>query len=242
MSVAAARLLPMVSEAKATLEKRHGDVQRMFDGVAKRYDFMNSVMSAGQDRAWRRATVEAISPLPGERVLDLAAGTAKSSAAIAEQGAVVTAADLSYGMLREGLTQFPGLDFVNADALSLPFDDDTFDAVTISYGLRNIDDTLAALQEMRRVTKPGGRIVVNEFSSPTNRAFRYVYDHYLPVALPAMAKLSSNRVAYEYLAESILAWPSQPELAAVMAQAGWSGVEWRNLSGGIVALHRGWKR
>ena len=218
----------MVSEARATLEKRHGDVQRMFDGVAKRYDFMNSVMSAGQDRTWRRATVEAIAPRPGELVLDLAAGTAKSSAAIAEQGARVTAADLSYGMLHEGLEQFPHLE--------------VFDAVTISYGLRNIDDTAAALAEMRRVTKPGGRLVVNEFSTPTNGAFRYVYDHYLPVALPAMAKLSSNRVAYEYLAESILAWPSQRELAVVMAEVGWVDVEWRNLSGGIVALHRGWKR
>ena len=232
----------MVGEARATLEKRHGDVQRMFDGVAKRYDFMNSVMSGGQDRAWRAATVAAIAPLHGERVLDLAAGTSRSSAAIAEHGARVTAADLSFGMLSEGLSQFPHLDFVNADALALPFPDDTFDAVTISYGLRNIDDTAAALRELRRVTKPGGRVVVNEFSTPTNSAFRYVYKNYLPVALPALAKLSSNRVAYRYLAESILAWPDQRELADVMAEAGWAGIEWRNLSGGIVALHRGWKR
>ena len=232
----------MVSEARATLEKRHGDVQQMFDGVAKRYDFMNSVLSGGQDRAWRAATVGAIAPLPGERVLDLAAGTSRSSAAIAEHGAQVTAADLSFGMLSEGLAQFPHLDFVNTDALALPFPDDTFDAVTISYGLRNIDDTAAALREMRRVTKPEGRVVVNEFSTPTNSAFRYVYKNYLPIALPALAKLSSNRVAYQYLAESILAWPDQHELADVMAEAGWAGVEWRNLSGGIVALHRGWKR
>lgn len=232
----------MVNQARATLEKRHGDVQRMFDGVAQRYDFMNSVMSGGQDRAWRRATVEAIAPLPGERVLDLAAGTSRSSAAIAERGALVTAADLSFGMLSQGLAQFPHLDFVNTDALALPFPDDAFDAVTISYGLRNIDDTVAALREMRRVTRPGGRVVINEFSTPSFAAFRYVYENYLPVALPAMAKLSSNRVAYAYLAESILAWPDQRELAELMAEAGWSGVEWRNLSGGIVALHRAWKR
>lgn len=226
---------------RATLDKRRADVQRMFDGVAHRYDVMNSIMSIGQDRAWRRATVDAIAPRPGELVLDLAAGTAKSSAAIADRGARVTAADLSYGMLHEGSVNFPFLDFANADAMALPFSDDTFDAVTISYGLRNIEDTTAALREMLRVTKPGGRLVVNEFSTPTNGAFRHVYNTYLPAALPAMARLSSNRAAYEYLAESILAWPDQPTLAGLMADAGWSRVEWRNLSGGIVALHRGWK-
>ncbi|MFT3887592.1 MAG: demethylmenaquinone methyltransferase [Arachnia sp.] len=231
----------MQNQQRAGLDKRHVDVQRMFDGVAKRYDFMNSVMTGGQDRAWRRATVAAIAPRSGERVLDLAAGTARSSAAIATRGAAVTAADLSLGMLGEGRAQFPHLDFVGADALALPFDDDTFDAVTISYGLRNIDDTRAALTEMLRVTRPGGRVVINEFSTPSNRAFRYVYDRYLPVALPTMAKLSSNRAAYEYLAESILAWPAQDELADVMTEVGWTDVEWRNLSGGIVALHRGWK-
>lgn len=226
---------------RAGLDKQHADVAAMFDGVAKRYDFMNSVMTGGQDRAWRRATVDAIAPRPGERILDLAAGTARSSAAIAERGARVTAADLSLGMLRQGRAQFPFLDFANVDALALPFDDEAFDAVTISYGLRNIDDTAAALTELLRVTKPGGRIVVNEFSTPRNAAFRYVYEHYLPVALPAMAKLSSNRAAYEYLAESILAWPDQVRLAEVMGQVGWGRVEWQNLTGGIVALHRGWK-
>ena len=230
-----------MQNSRAGLDKQHADVAAMFDGVAKRYDFMNSVMTGGQDRAWRRATVDAIAPRPGERILDLAAGTARSSAAIAERGAHVTAADLSFGMLREGLAQFPSLDFANVDALALPFHDDTFDAVTISYGLRNIDDTAAALRELLRVTRPGGRIVVNEFSTPTNPAFRYVYDRYLPVALPAMAKLSSNRAAYTYLAESIAAWPSQPELADVMAEVGWTDVEWQNHAGGIVALHRGWK-
>lgn len=226
---------------RATLDKRRADVQRMFDGVAHRYDLMNSLMSLGRDRAWRRATVDAVAPRPGEHVLDLAAGTAKSSAAIAERGARVTALDLSYGMLHEGMTNHPFLDFVNADALALPFADDTFDAVTISYGLRNIEDTSAALLEMLRVTKPGGRVVVNEFSTPTQPAFRHVYHSYLPAALPALAQLSSNRAAYEYLAESILAWPDQRTLAGLMVDAGWTGVEWRNLTGGIVALHRGRK-
>ena len=144
-------------------------------------------------------------------------------------------------MLSEGKAQFPGLDFANVDALALPFADGVFDAVTISYGLRNIDDTAAALSELLRVTRPGGPIVINEFSTPTSPAFRYIYEHYLPVALPALAKLSSNRAAYSYLAESILAWPSQPDLADVMAQVGWEQVEWQNHAGGIVALHRAWK-
>lgn len=226
---------------RAGLDKRHADVAAMFDGVAKRYDLMNSVMSGGQDRAWRRATVKAVDPLPGERILDLAAGTARSSAALAERGAKVTAADLSFGMLREGKAQFPFLDFANVDALALPFEDEVFDAVTISYGLRNIDDTAGALRELLRVTRPGGRVVVNEFSTPVNPVFRHVYESYLPVALPAMAKLSSNRAAYEYLAESILTWPNQQKLADVMAEVGWQGVEWQNHTGGIVALHRGWK-
>ncbi|WP_353082531.1 demethylmenaquinone methyltransferase [Tessaracoccus lapidicaptus] len=223
---------------RATLDKRRADVQRMFDAVAHRYDLMNSIMSLGQDRAWRRATVDAIAPRPGEHVLDLAAGTAKSSAAIAERGARVTAADLSYGMLHEGRANFPFLDFVNADGMALPFEDDTFDAVTISYGLRNIEDTTAALREMLRVTRPGGRLVVNEFSTPTHPAFRSLYTTYLPTALPLMARLSSNRAAYEYLAESILAWPDQRTLAGLMTAAGWVDVEWRDLTGGIVALHR----
>jgi demethylmenaquinone methyltransferase/2-methoxy-6-polyprenyl-1,4-benzoquinol methylase len=227
---------------RATMQKRRGDVAAMFDGVAKRYDLFNSVLSLGQVHAWRRATVQAIEPRPGQRILDLAAGTGTSTAAIAESGAYVVASDISIGMLTQGRKQQPHLDFVAGDALALPFPDDTFEAVTISYGLRNVERTLDALVEMRRVTRPGGRLVIAEFSTPTNPAFRHVYTNYLVGALPTIAKASSNPVAYGYLAESIMAWPDQRGLADLMVEAGWTDVEWQNHAGGIVALHRGWKR
>ncbi|WP_296137932.1 demethylmenaquinone methyltransferase [uncultured Tessaracoccus sp.] len=227
---------------RATLDKRADEVSAMFDQVAPRYDLLNDVLSLGQDRSWRRATVEAVDPEEGELVLDLAAGTGTSSVALAQQGPVVVAADRSQGMLAEGRRRFPELDFVCADALRLPFPDETFDAVTISYGLRNVEDTTGALREMLRVTRPGGRIVVNEFSTPANRWFRHVYRDYLVRALPPLARLSPNPDAYGYLAESIMAWPDQAGLADLMAEAGWRDVEWRNLAGGIVALHRGWRR
>ncbi len=226
---------------RAGLDKQRADVAAMFDGVAKRYDLFNSVLSLGQVYRWRRATVSAVDPRPGQRILDLAAGTGTSSAALAETGAYVVASDISLGMLEQGRRQQPAIDFVAGDALALPFPDDTFDAVTISYGLRNVENTEAALREMLRVTKPGGRVVIAEFSTPTNRAFRHVYTDYLVAALPRIAKLSSNPVAYGYLAESIMAWPDQAGLADVMARAGWSDVGWQNHAGGIVALHRGWK-
>ena len=226
---------------RAGLDKQRADVAAMFDGVAKRYDLFNSVLSLGQVYRWRRATVSAVDPRPGQRILDLAAGTGTSSAALAETGAYVVASDISLGMLEQGRRQQPAIDFVAGDALALPFPDDTFDAVTISYGLRNVENTEAALREMRRVTRPGGRVVIAEFSTPTNGAFRHVYTDYLVAALPRIAKLSSNPVAYGYLAESIMAWPDQAGLADVMARAGWSDVGWQNHAGGIVALHRGWK-
>ncbi len=226
-------------DARATLAKRRADVAAMFDGVAGRYDLMNDVLSLGQDRAWRRATIAALDPRPGQRVLDLAAGTGTSSRTIADAGAFVVPVDLSVGMVTEGKGRHPDLGFVNADALQLPFADHAFDAVTISYGLRNVEDTAAALAEMRRVTRPGGLLVVAEFSAPTFGPFREVYQRYLVKALPAAAgALASNPRAYDYLAESILAWPDQAALADLIAAAGWQSVQWRNLSGGIVALHR----
>lgn len=227
---------------RATLDKRRNDVAAMFDGVAKRYDLFNDVLSLGQVRRWRRATLEAVRPEPGQRILDLAAGTGTSSATFAERGAYVVASDISLGMLSQGRRQQPALDFVAGDALALPFPDETFDAVTISYGLRNVEQTVAALTEMHRVTKAGGRVVIAEFSTPTHKLFGHVYTNYLVAALPTIAKLSSNPVAYGYLAESILAWPDQRGLADLLVQAGWQGIEWQNHAGGIVALHRGWKR
>lgn len=227
-----------VFETRATLAKRRADVAQMFDGVARRYDLMNDVMTFGLQRQWRHDVVEAVAPRPGQLVLDLAGGTGTSAASFAVEGAQVFPTDLSLGMLRVGRERQPSLQFVAGDALQLPYADDTFDTVTISYGLRNVEDTLGALTEMRRVTKPGGQLVICEFSRVTNPAFAMVYEQWLPRAIPLLTRLSSNPAAYEYLFESILAWPGQQALADLMAQAGWQSVEWRNLSHGIVALHR----
>ncbi len=208
----------------------------MFDAVARRYDLTNTVLSLGQDRHWRRATRSALRAGPGERVLDLAAGTAVSTAELAKSGAWCVALDFSVGMLKAGGGRL--VPKVAGDATRLPFGDGVFDAVAISFGLRNVADQQAALQEMARVTRPGGRLVVCEFSTPTNPLFATVYREYLMQALPRIARaVSSNSEAYVYLAESIRAWPDQQTLARRIAQAGWSGVRWRNLTGGIVALH-----
>src|SRR3954452_21470883 len=211
----------------------------MFDAVAQRYDLTNDVLSLGQDRRWRTKVVEAADPRPGEKVLDLAAGTGASSQPFADRGALVVPCDFSIGMLRVGKRQRPHLGFTAGDGTRLPFADGTFDAVTISFGLRNIVDPDAGLREMLRVTRPGGRLVVCEFSSPTWAPFRTVYIEYLMKALPAVARaVSSNPEAYVYLAESIRAWPDQAGLSSRIEAAGWRDSGWRNLSGGIVALHR----
>jgi demethylmenaquinone methyltransferase/2-methoxy-6-polyprenyl-1,4-benzoquinol methylase len=219
------------------LDKQPREVAAMFDGVARRYDLTNTVLSFGRDRMWRRLTREALAPSPGERVLDLAAGTAVSTVELARSGADCVACDFSLGMLREGRGR--GVPLVAGDALALPFGDGVFDAVTISFGLRNVGDTGRALAELARVTRPGGRLVVCEFASPTWPPFRLVYTEYLMRALPQIARrVSSNPDAYVYLAESIRAWPAQPDLAWLIGASGWQAVSWRNLSGGIVALHR----
>jgi demethylmenaquinone methyltransferase/2-methoxy-6-polyprenyl-1,4-benzoquinol methylase len=223
----------------ADLDKQPHEVAAMFDDVAERYDLTNDVLSLGQTRLWRRAVAQAMATGPGERVLDLAAGTGSSSLPFAAAGAQVVAADFSLGMLRVGKRAHPGLDLLAGDALRLPFADAAFDAVTISFGLRNVSDVDAALTEMARVTRSGGRLVVCEFSHPTWAPFRTVYTEYLMRALPAVARrVSSNPDAYVYLAESIRAWPDQPALSRRVAASGWTAVGWRNLTGGIVALHR----
>ena len=224
---------------RASLEKDPRDVAAMFDDVAGKYDLTNDVLSLGQDRLWRRAVVRAVAAVPGERVLDIAAGTGTSSEPFADAGVEVVPADFSLGMLAVGNRRRPDLGFTAADAMRLPFADESFDAVTMSFGLRNVADSGAALREFLRVTRPGGRLVVCEFSHPVNAAFRQVYTEYLMRSLPAIARrVSSNPESYVYLAESIQAWPTQRQLASALLGAGWSEVAWRNLTGGIVALHR----
>lgn len=222
--------------AKASLEKKPFDVATMFDDVGEKYDLTNTILSFGQDRYWRRRTRERLNLQPGEKVLDLAAGTAVSTVELAKSGAWSVACDFSQGMLAAGRDR--DVPKVVGDGMHLPFADNTFDAVTISYGLRNIHDHEAALREMARVTRPGGRLTVNEFSTPVVPVFGTVYKEYLMRLLPAIARLvSSNPAAYEYLAESIRAWPDQEGLATVINANGWTGCGWQNLTFGIVAMH-----
>jgi demethylmenaquinone methyltransferase / 2-methoxy-6-polyprenyl-1,4-benzoquinol methylase len=222
------------------LDKRPQEMAAMFDAVARRYDLTNDVLSLGQVRRWRREVLRTVAPCPGDRVLDLAAGTGTSSEPFEAAGALVVPCDFSLGMLREGKRARPGMRFTAGDATRLPFADGTFAAVTISFGLRNVVDPDAALREVARVTRPGGRLVVCEFSHPTWTPFRRVYLEYLMRALPAVARrVSSSPDAYVYLAESIRAWPDQEALARRIAAAGWRDVGWRDLTGGVVALHHG---
>lgn len=236
---------------RADLGKDPKRVSGMFDQVAHRYDLTNDVLSLGNDRLWRVATRRAAAPQPGERILDLAAGTGASSVALARSGAEVVAADFSPGMIAEGVRRYgpaapgggiPNLTFVEADATALPFGDEEFDAVTMSFGLRNVNGPKTALAELLRVTKPGGRIVVCEFSHPPSPAFNGLYRFYNGRVLPTVARvISSNAEAYEYLNESIADWPDQRTLSAWLREVGWTDVAYRNLSFGIVALHRGRK-
>jgi len=224
---------------RATLEKRPDEVAAMFDEVAPKYDIVNDVLSMGQTRRWRRLVVDAVGARPGQRVLDLAAGTGTSSEPYADAGVSVVACDFSLGMLKVGKRRRPDIDFVAGDATNLPFADESFDAATISFGLRNVNEPQKALEEMYRVTKPGGTLVIAEFSSPVVPVWRTMYTEYLMRALPPIArKVASNPDAYVYLAESIRAWPDQDGLAAWISDSGWQDVAYRNLTGGIVAIHR----
>ena len=228
--------------SRANLSKDPDEVAAMFDGVAKRYDLVNDLLSLGRTKAWRKAATKIIAPTPGMQILDLAAGPGSSSEPLHKAGATVFATDFSEGMLAVGRKTRPYLNFSKVDALNLPFEANRFDVVTISYGLRNTVDYPKALAEALRVTKPGGLMVVVEFSHPTWRPFRTIYTEYLMKALPAIArKTSSNPDAYIYLAESIRAWPDQKGLADAMEKAGWGQISWKNLTGGVVAVHSGIK-
>jgi len=227
---------------RANLNKDPDDVSKMFDDVAHRYDFLNDLLSLGRTKAWRRVVTAIISPKAGMKILDIAAGTGSSSKPLVDKGADVIALDFSEGMLAAGRKRHKNIKFQQGDALKLPFGENTFDVTTISFGLRNTSDTSAALKEALRVTKKSGRIVVCEFSHPTNKLFRFIYLKYLMRALPVIAKkISKNPAAYIYLAESIQAWPNQSSLAQVMRQAGWETVSWQDLTFGIVAVHIGYK-
>ncbi len=216
----------------------------MFDRVAPRYDLANTVLSFGQDAHWRRVTALAARPQHA-RVLDVASGPGNVARQMVALGAdSVVALDLSLRMLEQGARDRPpGIRWVNGDAQALPFADATFDAVTISFGLRNVPDPAAALAEFARVTRPGGRIVVCEFAAPVVPVLRVVYLRYLVRLLPRIARLvSSSAPAYRYLAESILAWPDRRVVADWMEDAGCDQVRVKNLTGGIVAVHRGIRR
>jgi demethylmenaquinone methyltransferase/2-methoxy-6-polyprenyl-1,4-benzoquinol methylase len=236
---------------RADLHKDPSRVSGMFDQVAAGYDRTNTVLSIGNDKFWRAATTRAVDPRRGQRILDLAAGTGASSVALARRGAEVVAADFSRGMIAEGQRRYgagardggiPNLSFVQADATDLPFEDEAFDTVTMSFGLRNVNDPKKALRELLRVTRPSGRLVVCEFSHPPAKAFRGLYRFYNDRVLPVVAKaVSSNAEAYDYLNESIRDWPDQRTLSAWIREAGWTDVAYRNLSMGIVALHRATK-
>lgn len=224
------------------MQKNPDEVAGMFDATAKRYDLLNSLLSGGNDKLWRIHMQRAVRPKAGERILDVAAGTGASAAPMAKAGALVTALDLSQGMIDEGRKRHPDIEFVHGTAEELPFDDDTFDAVTISFGLRNVQQPRAALSEFHRVLKPGGRVVICEFSQPPVNVVRRGYELYLRTLLPGMARAaSSNPESYLYLVESIQAWPEQEVLSQWIRTAGFTRVAHRNLTMGVVALHRGRK-
>jgi len=227
---------------RANLNKDPDDVSKMFDDVAHRYDFLNDLLSLGRTKAWRRVVTSIIAPKPGMKILDIAAGTGSSSRPLVDKGAEVTALDFSHGMIEQGRKQNKNINFVQGDALKLPFEDNSFDVTTISFGLRNTSNTEKALKEALRVTKYGGRIVVAEFSHPVNPVFKKIYLNYLMKALPVIVKkISKNPDAYIYLAESIRAWPDQAELASIMRDSGFKSVAWQDLTFGIVAVHIGYK-
>jgi demethylmenaquinone methyltransferase/2-methoxy-6-polyprenyl-1,4-benzoquinol methylase len=228
--------------SKANLDKKPAEVAAMFDQVAPTYDLTNDLLSLGQTRVWRAKVAKAVDSKSGQVILDLAAGTGSSSVALVKPGVKVIATDFSEGMLAEGRKRHPELDFQFADATKLPFKDQSVDAVTISFGLRNVVDVELALSEMYRVLKPGGRVVICEFSKATLPVFKQFYNFYLTKVLPKVSGLfSKTPEAYTYLAESIVAWPDQAGLAVSLIDAGFENVSYRNLNFGVVAIHTGFK-
>jgi demethylmenaquinone methyltransferase/2-methoxy-6-polyprenyl-1,4-benzoquinol methylase len=220
-------------------------IQQMFATVAPRYDLLNHLMSFGLDRYWWRAMARLSGAAPGTRFLDVAAGTGDSSIALARRGACVISSDFTLPMLRLGNTKFARKGYrkvilasVGADALRLPFKDERFDGLSICYGLRNLTDRSAAYAEFLRVLKPGGRLTILEFSRPRRAWLRRLYEVYSFSILPAVGTwISGDAKAYHYLPESIRTFPDQVSLAVELESSGFVEIRWKNLSGGIVAVH-----
>ncbi len=233
------------------MENKAGLVANVFDSVASKYDLMNDLMSAGIHRLWKRFTIELSAVRPGHQVLDIAGGTgdlaAKFSRLVGEQGLVVLA-DINDSMLQVGRNRLmdeglcTNIEYVQADAQSLPFPDDSFNCITIAFGLRNVTDKEMALAAMLSVLKPGGCLLILEFSKPTNELFSKAYDQYSFKVLPFMGKLvTGDEDSYRYLAESIRVHPDQETLREMMEDAGFSRCEYYNMTGGVVAVHKGIK-
>lgn len=238
-------------DPRPTHDKDAALVQAMFDRVAPRYDKANTLFSMGQDRHWRRVAAAAAGVSGGDTVVDVAGGTGALATELAATGAAVLVLDFSWNMVATGARRLRGtrergagpIWWCNGDGMQLPLADASVDAVTIAFGLRNLPDPAAGLAEFARVTRPGGRLVVLEFSQPTWAPFRTVYTKYLVGAMPALARVvTSDPAAYRYLAQSIQAWPDQQSLGRTIATAGWEQVRWKNLSGGIVAAHQALRR
>ena len=233
------------------VEEKAGRVEQVFDSVARRYDIMNDLMSMGVHRFWKRVALERSGVRRGHAVLDIAGGTGDLTAKFVERvgpGGRVVLADINASMLQVGRDRLMDrgigaqVEIVQADAQALPFPDNTFDCITIAFGLRNVTDKDAALASMTRVLKPGGRLLILEFSKPVNTVFEKVYDQYSFHILPRIGKWVANDAdSYRYLAESIRMHPDQPTLKAMMENAGLERVEYTNMTGGVVALHRGIK-
>jgi demethylmenaquinone methyltransferase / 2-methoxy-6-polyprenyl-1,4-benzoquinol methylase len=241
------------AEPTPAAERTADGVRRMFDRVAPRYDLANTVFSLGQDRAWRQAAARAAGLADGQSAVDVACGTGALTRELAASapGARVLGVDFSWEMVRRaasapgppghppGVPRTPPATYLVGDALRLPLRDSSVDVVTIAFGLRNLPESGRGLLEFRRVLRPGGRLVVCEFSQPVVPVLRGVYRRYLTRLMPVAARrLTSDPEAYQYLARSIGAWPDQAGLAAWLQQAGFTRVAWRDLTGGIVALHR----
>ena len=232
-------------------EEKAGRVREVFDSVASRYDLMNDLMSGGMHRLWKRFTIELSSVRPGQTVLDIAGGTgdlaAKFSQRVGPDGHVILA-DINAAMLSVGRDRLIDKGALNnisvsqADAQFLPYADNSIDCITIAFGLRNVTDKALALRSMHRVLKPGGRLLVLEFSRPTSPLLSRVYDTYSFSALPFMGKLITNDAdSYRYLAESIRKHPDQETLLEMVEDAGFVDCKYHNMTGGIVAMHRGVK-